>query len=167
MPATYEPIATTTLGSAAASIDFTSISSAYTDLKIILTTTSSVNGADLYMRFNSDSATNYSITYLRGNGTSAATSRLSSQTQMTLTSGVVGLSSTIPQFYSIDIFSYTDSAFKTALTNTNGDRNGTGGVSDVVSLWRSTSAITSVNLLPSGGNFNANTSATLYGILKA
>jgi hypothetical protein len=44
MPATYEPIATTTLGGAAATITFSSISSAYTDLRIVLvgTTTASV-----------------------------------------------------------------------------------------------------------------------------
>ena len=36
MPATYEPIATTTLGSAATNITFSSIPATYTDLRLVL-----------------------------------------------------------------------------------------------------------------------------------
>ena len=36
MPATYEPIASTTLGASAAAIEFTSIPGTYTDLVVVL-----------------------------------------------------------------------------------------------------------------------------------
>jgi len=61
MPATYEPIATTTLGSAAATITFSSIPATYTDLVIVFAGTATANLNPL-MSFNSDSGTNYSTT---------------------------------------------------------------------------------------------------------
>ena len=38
MPATYEPIASTTLGSDAANVEFTSLSGTYTDLIVVCST---------------------------------------------------------------------------------------------------------------------------------
>jgi len=167
MPATYEKIQSTTLGSAAASIDFTSIGSGYTDLRIVLVATSSVNGRNLYLRFNSDSGTNYSNTYLVGDGATTITGRTTSAAQINCTGGTVAISSTVPHLFAIDVFSYAGSTNKTALISTSQDRNGTGSVGNVVGLWRSTSAITAVNLLPQSDNFAIGTTATLYGILKA
>jgi hypothetical protein len=167
MPATYEKIQSTTLGSAAASIDFTSIAATYTDLKIVLVATSSVNGRNLYLRFNSDSGTNYSNTYLVGDGATAISGKTTSAAQINCTGGTVAISSTVPHLFAIDIFSYAGSTNKTALISTSQDRNGTGSVGNVIGLWRSTSAITAVNLLPQSDNFAIGTTATLYGILKA
>jgi hypothetical protein len=66
---TYTPIATTTLGTAAASVTFSSISGSYTDLVLIIAGVQSV--ADVpYIQFNSDTATNYSRTQLSGDGSS-------------------------------------------------------------------------------------------------
>jgi hypothetical protein len=167
MAATYEKIQSTTLGSAAASIDFTSIAASYTDLRIVLVATTDVNGRNLYLRFNSDSTTNYSNTYLVGTGAATLSGRTTSAAQINCTGGTVAISSTVPHLFAIDIFSYAGSTNKTALINTNQDRNGTGSVGNVVGLWRSASAITSVNLLPQSDNFAIGTTATLYGILKA
>ena len=85
MPATYEPIQTTTLGSAAASYTFSSIPSTYTDLKLVITGTSVGAYADIDLRFNSDTATNYSWTALAGNGTAASSYRASTQTATRMT----------------------------------------------------------------------------------
>ena len=60
--ATYEPIATQTLASAAATITFSSIAATYTDLRLIFA--KPIGGSSLLLRFNSDTATNYSWTYL-------------------------------------------------------------------------------------------------------
>ncbi len=165
MATTYEKIATTTLGSASATIDFTSIPATYTDLKLVLVGKTSTD-AVVRLRFNSDSASNYSNTFLYGDGAGAASSRSTSQTFANLSFGA-DFRSAQPGFISTDIFSYAGSTFKTLLSNECLDLNGGGTVNPSVSLYRSTSAITSVNLLLSTGTFATGFTATLYGILKA
>jgi hypothetical protein len=164
MATTYEKIATTTLGSASSTIDFTSIGSGYTDLRLVLTG-KAVSSASGIFRFNSDSATNYSYTILYGDGTSAASGRQTSQNAIGTNYGS-GLSTT-PFLITIDIFSYAGSTFKTSLVSVQNDQNGSGEVNRIVGLWRSTSAITAVNLLTGSGQYDTGTIATIYGILKA
>jgi hypothetical protein len=53
------------------------------------------------------------------------------------------------------------------LAKTSEDRNGSGDIFTSVSLWRSTSAITSIYLFLSAYNFAIGTTATLYGIKNA
>lgn len=168
MPATYEPIATTTLGSAASSITFSSIPNTYTDLRVVLTYTRS-NAGSMYvaLQFNSDTATNYSSTVLYGYGTGLGSSLLTSGTQMFLNDQDPG-NGTNPAMATADIFSYAGSTFKTVLATHSADNNGSGGVSRTVGLWRSTSAITSILVKSwSTPTFAIGTTATLYGILKA
>jgi hypothetical protein len=165
MATTYEKIATTTLGSAAASITFSSIAATYTDLRIVLnaqTTNAGVSGVEF--QFNSDTATNYSYTRLRGNGTSATSSASTSTT-----GGYAGytVQSSNWSMSALDIFSYAGSTLKTTLATNAADENGTGNVWNTVSLWRSTAAITAVKLICATGNFAIGTTATIYGILKA
>lgn len=167
MPATYEKIQSTTLGSAAANIDFTSIGSSYTDLRLIITSTVSSAGQALRIRFNSDTGTNYSYTYLVGDGGGAGSARTTSSSFINLDSATSGNSTTIPTLYTFDIFSYAGSTFKTALLTNSGDRNGSGFIANQVNLWRSTSAITAISIYVATGNLNTGTTATLYGILKA
>jgi hypothetical protein len=169
MPSTYEPIATTTLGSAAASITFSSIAATYTDLRVVMTYTTSVGGEDARVRFNSDTGTNYSITRLRGNGTSASSSRLTSQSSLVLCDNVdIGSSTTIPQLLTFDIFSYAGSTNKTLLSENSSDYNGSGTVTRTVGLWRSTSAITTIAIgTLTAATFSIGTTATLYGIKNA
>lgn len=162
MPATYEPIATQTLASAAASITFSSIAASWTDLRLVFTVIGTGTN-DTYLRFNSDTATNYSITTLTGNGSAASSGRSTTQTLINLDEAIAAQ----PSFFSVDIFSYTGSTFKTVLANLNSDRNGSGYVSNRVGLWRSTAAITSITLSPSASTFAIGTTATLYGIKAA
>ncbi len=165
MPATYEPIATTTLGSAAASITITSIPATYTDLKIVLvgvTTSTTI----MYARVNGDTGSNYSRTYLGGQGTSAASGRDTNATRWQF-HDATGTSTTLPMMCELDIFNYAGSTNKTALTAFNGDKNGSGDVYRNVVLWRNTSAITSVTLLPGAGNLDIGTTLTVYGIKAA
>lgn len=162
--ATYEPIATTTLGSAASSITFSSIANTWTDLRLVLTGTMVTTANSAYLRFNSDAGTNYSRTTLNGNGTSASSNRATSQAQMYVTFD--DISTTNPTLITIDIFSYAGSTNKTCLAVHNNDNNGSGVVNYQVGLWRSTSAITTV-AITGNSNFAIGTTATIYGIKAA
>jgi len=165
MAATYEKIATTTLGSAASSITFSSISAAYTDLRVVFVCQGATAGVSAYLEFNGISTTTYSETYLEGNGTTASSGRVTANTNIDLRQGTA-FSNLQPAMVGIDIFSYAGSTFKTCLIQTSQDYNGSGATVSTVGLWRSTSAITQVKLSGSG-NFAIGTTATLYGILKA
>lgn len=168
MPATYEPIATTTLSSAAASITFSSISSAYTDLKLIIIPLTTGATEDVWVRFNSDTGTNYSNTAILGDGASATSSRATNDSKIRLDAGTSNASTT-PSLRILDIFSYTGSSYKTSLGQTICDKNGSGAVQNRVFLWRNTNAITSIEIsLAAGGtNLATNSTATLYGIKSA
>jgi hypothetical protein len=164
MPATYEPIATTTLGSDTNSITFSSISSAYTDLRLVVVCTVNITGVEVRVQLNNDTASNYSNTQLTGNGSTASSNRYAA----TYFQFIGSASSTVPNLGTMDLFSYAGSTFKTVLTTWSGDRNGSGTVERTVSLWRSTSAISTVKVSASGSNtLSTGTTATLYGILKA
>jgi len=164
MPSTYEPIATTTLGTAALSITFSSIPATYTDLKLVMTL-SSATSATTRIRLNGDTASNYSQTFIQGDGTTAGSGRFTSNDRWNLLN--TGHSTTSPFFINMDIFSYAGSTFKTALHSYNNDNNGSGSVEEYVSLWRSTSAITSIEIYRASINFAIGSTATLYGIKNA
>lgn len=165
MAVTYEPIATTTLGSTASTITFSSISGSYTDLRLVIVGISGTS-TNIALRFNSDTGSNYSRTRLISTGSSVSSTVASNDTEIDLNRE--NLSTTIPSLYAVDIFSYSGSTFKTLLCSCNEDRNGSGSVVSTVGMWRSTSAITTILLTTlSGDTFGIGTTATLYGILRA
>ena len=165
MPATYEPIATQTLGSAANTITFSSIPATYTDLRLTITALQG-SGNNIALRFNSDSGTNYSRTRLIGNGSAASSTRATDDTEIDLNRE--SLSATAPSLYNVDLFSYAGSTFKTLLVSANEDRNGSGSVMSVVGLYRSTSAISTILITSlSADTMGVGTTATLYGIKNA
>ena len=168
MPATYEPISTTTLGSAASTITLSSIPATYTDLRLIVVGAATGVGVHFNARFNSDSGSNYSVTSLLGTGASAISGQTTSAAQMLLSTNQLVTSN--PAMITMDILSYRGSTYKTSLNTASNDKNGSGITLRNVGLWRSTSAITSITLLDTyggGGQFATGTTATLYGILKA
>jgi len=166
MPATYEPIATTTLGSATTSITFSSIPATYTDLRLVIAVSSASGGFNIRTQFNSDTGANYSSTWLQGDGSVASSSR---NTGLTYLQFFAGESSTLPTLRTLDLFSYSGSKLKTGLMTGSNDYNGSGYVSRQVGLWSSTAAINTIYLFLSGVSqtFSIGTTATLYGILKA
>ena len=164
MATTYEAIQTTTLGSSAATITFSSIPATYTDLRLVIVCTANSGSIAPKIRMNSLSTGIYSGTTLTGNGSSASTGQYTSDDKW----GVGTLVASTPTLITVDIFSYTGSTFKTNLTSVSKDQNGSGVVLPSVNLCRSTAAITSLTILESIGNdYAAGTTATLYGILAA
>ena len=159
-------IATTTLSSAASSITFSAIPNTFTDLRIVFVGTQGASTAYVYVRVNGDTGLNYSETYLAGSGSTATSGRNTNATQWGVAANA-SLDTSIPALVTLDIFNYAGSTNKTALGTEQNDKNGSGYVGRTVHLWRSTAAITSVDLRSAGGSstYAAGTTATLYGIL--
>ena len=158
---TYTPIATTTLGSAQSSVTFSSFSG-YTDL-ILVTDVSLSVGSESYLRFNSDSGTNYSMTVLLGTGTSAISSRSTNSTFIGFHYNSAGTGQRIMETFQIQNYSNTTTN-KTVLGRLN---NTAKDVVAGVGLWRNTAAITSLTFSRSAGNFETGSTFTLYGIQAA
>jgi hypothetical protein len=160
MAITYEPIATTTLGTAEASVTFSSISGSYTDLIIIASGTVNTNSYFAF-RFNGDTGSNYSNTEIDGNGTAASSNRNSSNNYLYNGSILTTQTNVINH-----IQNYSNSTtYKTVLTRSN---NAGSIVKASVGLWRSTSAITSIEMTTAGANtFSSGSTFTLYGIASA
>jgi hypothetical protein len=162
---TYTPIATQTLSSVVNQVTFSSIPSTYTDLILVQNGAFNPAGGDAFVRFNSDSGTNYSHTWLTGNGTAASSSRESNQTRIILDVNAyptTGISTRILQ-----IMNYSNTnTYKTVLTRSS---NGATGVDAIVGLWRSTTAINTIDLYAytSSYKFDVGSTFTLYGIAAA
>lgn len=163
MTTTYDSIATTTLGSAANTITFNSISGSYTDLRVVVSGSFSGN-LQASIRFNNLSTAIYSYTEVTGNGVEA-TSVFAGNDNRIYFNSTSTASTTQPFLMTADVFNYTNSKNKTTLLTFNQDINGTGGqTTRGVGLWRDTSAITRIDLFAGANNFTTGTVATLYGI---
>lgn len=162
MAVTYDKIATTTLGAAASTIDFTSIPGTYTDLILVTTLKVTSSAYDLYIRCNSDSGTNYSYTVLTGNGTSAQSARGSSISDGLLADYYGNPNTTFDTICISHIMNYANSTtYKTMISRANRASSGTDAV---VSLWRSTAAITTLTLRNTSTTWTSGSIATLYGV---
>jgi MinD-like ATPase involved in chromosome partitioning or flagellar assembly len=165
MPITYEPIATNTLGSNTTTITFSSISGSYTDLVLVCQIQrSTATGTYLAMQFNSDTGSNYSSTFLGGDGTTAASARYSNRTDINLDyyASPQNNSWTIRNI-SINNYSNT-TTYKTVLNRANDASKGTDAG---VHLWRSTAAISTITLTMPSNDFITGSTFTLYGIKAA
>jgi hypothetical protein len=156
----------TTTGSVP-SVTFTSIPSGYTDLVIIGSAQQVTLGEDLALQFNSDTGTNYSRTYLCGDGGTAHSGRSSNVNQIILDHHATPPTGTSFSTAIINIMNYANTnTFKSVINRTGAiDTNpGLGTVANV-GLWRSTSAITSVKIFcTNGSDLKTGSTFSLYGI---
>lgn len=167
MPATYEPIATTTLGSNAATITFSAISSAYTDLRLVLVSPGFSANDFPNFRINNDTGTTYSLTRLRGDSSTTTSSRMSTVTNWQPMNAAI--TSGISFFLTLDINSYSLSTInKTGLITYSANENTVGNVGRCIALYRANDVIDRIDIRTNNGNsYTTGTTATLYGILKA
>ena len=165
MARTYDPIASSTLGADAANVEFTSLSGNYTDL-IVVCSTIATAANDIRLTVNGDTATNYSYTHLRGNGSAASSARASSNGNINIGAPLSGQSSSNYTLTKLTICSYANTnVFKTVLFE-----SGLAGTEVLrgVGLWRSTSAITSVKIAcDSTAQFKIGSTFAVYGIKAA
>ena len=165
--ATYEPIATTTLSSAQASVTFSSISGSYTDLVVVIIGKLTTTGNGAFVRINSDSGTNYSTTNIYGTGSVAGSGRHTNNSNgMHIGEWQNGGSSSL--MVSICHFmNYSNTTtYKTMLNRCADPGSGTDAQ---VGLWRSTSAITDLTFRSdnTSNTWASGTTFTLYGIKAA
>lgn len=162
---TYTPISTNTLGTATGSVTFSSISGSYTDLVVIINAKAS-NLTNSYCRVNGDSGTNYSSTYLSGTGSAASSARSTSNNVIPLEYQAYIDTTGFDYVARLNFMNYSNTTtYKTVLQRAD---NATQATDAIVSLWRSTSAITSMEFfLTSGRTFAVGTTFTLYGIQAA
>ncbi len=164
-------LADSTLGSSAASFDFTSISGAYAHLLLILSIRGDVAGSTQTnpgLRFNNDSGSNYHYEQLRALTAGVASALVVSQssarlgytTAATADSGAFGT-------FRVEIPDYANSARHKSFHAEGGavTSSGEGIVTAVVGRWASTAAVTRVTIIDqNGGNWVAGSRATLYGL---
>ena len=157
----YEVISTQTLASAVTTVTFSSIPQTYTDLVLVLLVGVSTAGNAMKLELNGDTAANYSTIYLAGNGTSAISSRTTSNTTMRLFHET-GSNTAITNMATVNFLNYSNSTtYKTMLSRC----SNTGGTEEEVNLWRSGAGITSINCYwGSGYTFPVGSTFTLYGI---
>ena len=163
---TMKLIETKTLGTAAASIEFTSIPQTFTDLLVVASTrNNTTNRRDLDLSFNGV-ATDLSSRGLYGDG--AGGSSLASS-EINPANVVPGPGTTANTFgsYQAYIPNYTSSAPKSVSIEAVGEDNATTILLVVLAgLWNVTDAITSIKLNPEATSFVAGTTISLYGVLK-
>lgn len=174
MANTYTLIAGETLASSAASYTFSAIPSTYTDLclKISARTDLASNFDGVAIRFNSDSATNYSDTYLFAGNSSTSSGRQANANIQYGDGSVVTdtATATANTFANIEIYipSYTASQSKPMNAFSVAETNAIGFPAQIYStaaLWRNNATISSIVLTTTNGtNYVANSSFYLYGI---
>lgn len=160
MPSALVPLANITLGSATASVTFSSIVGTYRDLMLVAQVGHTV-ASSLRLRANSDSGANYSYVSMIGTGTSTASGGGGGITYYPLTE--YGIQATTPIVTSITHlmdYSATDK-HKSLIT-----RHSESGyqVSALACRWASTSAITSLVIFPGSSTFVAGSTFALYGV---
>lgn len=158
--ATYEPIATTTLGSTTYNITFNSIPGTYTDLILTSTGNTLAGPTDNGVRFNNDSSTTCYLTAVYGDGSSAGT-YTTSATYVPVNGLWWSGGNSIRTVHIMDYSNTTTN--KTVLARNN---NGT-LLGLQVAVWPVTSAITRIDVFAGGSDFTAGTTFTLYGIAAA
>lgn len=173
MATTFVKIATVTVGAGgSAALDFTSISSSYTDLCLKVSargTTTSGARDSLFatLKFN-NTATTYSVVALRAAGGTPSASSTGGPS-----GGYVDASNfTANSFSSTDIYipNYAGSTAKSFSIDSVTEQNATGWDTIMgleAALWNGTSAINQITLTLDYGNFAQYSTATLYGISKS
>lgn len=166
MPAgrTYIPIATTTLTSTATEVNFSSIPGTYTDI-VAVCSVKATTGANEVLRaqVNGDTGNNYSYTYVQGVSAGVQSARASNTNLILAQGGNQAVPETSSTFapYIVQFMNYSNTTTNKTILARGAGTNQAGAS---VSLWRSTSAITSIRFYIAAGNFDTGSVFTIYGV---
>jgi hypothetical protein len=153
-------IETKTLGTAAASIEFTSIPQTFTDLVCLISASTDNTSTRAVLSFNTGGT--YTVRMLFGTGTTVGSN--TEATHFRVTNNTEANTFASSEIY---IPNYTLSNAKSFSTNAVTEQNTSFSVQSIIAgLWSETSAITSIGLTPILGNFTSGSVFSLYGITK-
>ena len=169
----YDSIATATVGAGGvASVTFSSIPQTYKHLQIrCLSKDARTTGAfssNLFVQFNSNTtAANYTDHYLYGDGSTvyASAATATGKSVIAFNAGTqAGATSTFGVSIT-DILDYTNTNKNKVVRSLSGVDVNTGGIVGLTSsVWLQTSAITSIQVIPTTANIAQYSSIALYGI---
>jgi hypothetical protein len=168
MPSTYEPISTHTLLSAINTYTLSNIPQTFTDLVLVIGSIrdSAAGSSIVAIRYNGDTGSNYSCSYIGASGAGGLFSgRRTNDTGIWL-GGMYSPRGT----FRINISNYSNTTTnKTSLSRQDFYGTAYEAVGAYVGLWRSTAAITSITVysIDISPNFDVGTTFTLYGIKAA
>lgn len=164
-PNNYESIATTTLSTTTAYIEFSSITAGYTHLQI-RGIAQGAGGGGVLTTFNSDTGANYSNHHLQGDGTSATAQGSASTSNIHICrNGGISTTANIFSGFVIDILDYANTnKYKTTRALNGHDLNGSGKINFESGNWRDTAAINTIRLTHNGIGFTQYTTFALYGV---
>jgi hypothetical protein len=159
-----------TLGTAQASIEFTSIPQTFTDLVVFQSCRFASNAGDIDMRFNG-STTGYSMRILYGSG--SITGAATDSSAYLVWSGIGSRSTYTASTFGnsmVYIPNYTGSTAKSVSVDGVNENNSSTAFQVIsAGLWTGTAAITSIafsGVASGAGNFEAGSTISLYGVLK-
>lgn len=163
---TMTSISSQTLGVAAASVTFSSIPGTYKSLMLVMNTRGDTAAATVpfTIQFNGVT-TSYTYRYVHGTGSAAATSS-GATGQAGNTSAASATASTFGTAY-LMFPNYASSTLnKIVHCESTTETNGSAATMAAYSmLWSNTAAVTQIVVAPTAGNFAANSTLTLYGIV--
>ena len=160
-PNNYESIATTTLSSSSGTITFSSIPATYQHLQI---RGIYLGSGEPYIRFNSDTGSNYSYHILRGDGTTVYAQGVANWTYMPF--GYYDTAVTnVPANFIIDILDYANTNKYKTNRSLSGLNTNAAQYEDIrfnSGNWRNTAAVSTITI--SGMTFGTYSSFALYGV---
>jgi hypothetical protein len=164
----FDLLETQVLGSSAASVTFSSLSSyasTYQHLQIRMTTRSTADSATTFLRFNADTGSNYSAHRLFGQGSSVVSDAFANQAY--LFAGANMESGATANSFAGSVVDILD-AFETTKYKTTRTMAGATSTPNYVVMqsgsWRNTAALTQILLYPNTGSYVTGSRFSLYGI---
>jgi hypothetical protein len=166
----FTSIATFTATGGETSTTFSSIPGTYTDLQIrgIVRSTSASNSTQGFtLRFNGDSASNYSYHNIVGDSSAASTGAIATDTNINYSySAMAGNTANVFAPQIVDISDYASTTKYKTIKSISGNETNTSGTVYSIGMfsgnWRSTAAITSITL--TGVTLVAGSTFALYGV---
>lgn len=156
------PLQSIAISSATSSVTFSNIDQTFSDLELVINGGFTSTVQSFRFQVNGDTGNNYSYSYLAGNGSAASTTRATSTSGINCYHVTANTDTALKNNVIVHLINYSNSTnFKTLLLKGAADAE----VAITAGLYRgSTSPITSLTVLTTGGNLQAGTTFDLYGI---